>query len=81
MAKKTRVVVRNVTVKVQRAIIASCGRPHLIYDKNHRILVQQEYTKEIEDLFDPGEYKIFARAEVHSDGTLAIGPRVRPQSW
>lgn len=72
---------RSFVVKVQRAIISTVGAPILVYNKDRSVLVQQQSDAEFEGMFKPGEYKLYARAELQKNGVVAIGARVADQPW
>lgn len=68
-------------VKVQRSISTNAlAQQMLVYNRDRSVLYEAELSPEIEQMFRPGELKLYAQAKLK--GTIIhIGNRVEPQEW
>ena len=70
--------------KIQKPLISTKGLPYLIYNEDRSIetnSLQVGQIPEIDDLFQEGEYKIYAKGYIDKKGNLVINRKIKGQDW
>ncbi len=72
-------------LKIQRPLFSTKGQPYLIYNKDRSIVVNNlevGQIPEIDNLFDEGETKIYAKGYISKNGKdLVINRKVTGVDW
>ncbi len=70
--------------KMQKPIFSSNEGTYLVYNKDRSIMSQSlkiGQVKEIDDLFDEDELKIYVKGYIDRKGNLVISRKVDNQDW
>ena len=70
--------------KMQKPVFSSEGETYLVYNKDRSIMSQSlkiGQVKEIDDLFDEDELKIYVKGYIDRKGNLVINKKVETQDW
>ena len=70
--------------KMQKPIFSSEGDIYLVYNRDRSIMSQSlkiGQVKEIDDLFDEDELKIYVKGYIDRKGNLVINKKVETQDW
>ena len=70
--------------KMQKPIFSSEGDTYLVYNRDRTIMSQSlkiGQVKEIDDLFNEDELKIYVKGYIDRKGNLVINKKVETQDW
>lgn len=70
--------------KIQKPLFSTAGLPYLIYNKDKSIMTNSleiGQIPEIDNLFNKGELKVYAKGYVDRKGNLVINKKVSEQEW
>ena len=71
-------------LKIQRPTVSTGKEKYLIYNKDKSVLSQSlevGEVKEIDEMFNENEYKIYAKGYIDKKGNLVINRKVEDQNW
>lgn len=70
--------------KIQKPLLSTYGQPYLIYNKDRSIIsdsLQVGMVKEIDNLFNSEESKIYTKGYIDRKGNIVINRKVEEQDW
>lgn len=70
--------------KIQKPLFSTKGQPYLIYNKDRSIVSQSLEVgkiKEVDDMFNEEELKVYAKGYIDRKGNLVINKKVEAQEW
>lgn len=70
--------------KIQKPLFSAKGQPYLIYNKDRSIVSQSLEVgkiKEVDDMFNEEELKVYAKGYIDRKGNLVINKKVEAQEW